>query len=436
MSKEVSVSNQNLQQIFSKNLSIPGFQRIYCWQDKNVERLLDDIWNLEENQVYHLGSIILQKDENKTGPDGTPLLNIIDGQQRLITLSLIYQTLHDSCSPLLSQEIKSSEAKQYIAYNKYLIKNYIEKFKFTPEEERKKITIFNDGLRLTVLILESTELDLAYTFFSNQNKQGVPLSNYDLLKSHHLRFILDEKWAKHLAQKWDQIIKDSALGKSYKISTTLGLYLFRMRNWLYHNNWNNSNKYKIKEEFEASKYIPEIPPFGEKFHFNEAIQGGTHFFAYTDYFIKQCEYFHNTKEYNYLSLLDRESHHWFREVMEAILFAYFLKFGTSYFSEALICITRIISKTRFDNTRAEQSAIIYAAYNKILMGLIDRATSPTFFLADCKAIYKRFPSYNYESYKPIQQRYYNLLMRIHKKIDRSLLTDSFKSELIEDDNHE
>ncbi len=432
MGKEVSVCNQTLGKLFSKNLAIPGYQRIYCWQDKNVERLLDDIWNLEEEQVYHLGSVILQKDETLLGTDKTPLLNIIDGQQRLITLSLIFQILNDDRSPLLSQEMKSSEAKQYIAYNKYLIQNYIEKFKLSKEEAEKKIQIFDKSLKFTVLILESSALDLAYTFFSNQNKQGVPLSNYDLLKSHHLRFIADERWAKHLAQKWDKIIKESDSGKSYKISTTLGLYLFRMRNWLYHNDWNNSNKYKVKEEFEASRYIPEIPPFGEKFDYNEAIQGGTHFFAYTDYFMKQCEYFHKTKEYGYLQILDRETHHWFRDVMEAILFAYFLKFGTLYLSEALICISRIISKTRFEISRAEQSAVIYAEYNKMLMGLIDRATSPTFFLADCKAIYKRFPSYTYEKYRPIQQRYFNLLKKIHSKIDKQLLTDSFKNELVED----
>ena len=432
MGKEVSVCNQTLGKLFSKNLAIPGYQRIYCWQDKNVERLLDDIWNLEEEQVYHLGSVILQKDETLLGTDKTPLLNIIDGQQRLVTLSLIFQILNDDRSPLLSQEMKSSEAKQYIAYNKYLIQNYIEKFKLSKEEAEKKIQIFDKSLKFTVLILESSALDLAYTFFSNQNKQGVPLSNYDLLKSHHLRFIADERWAKHLAQKWDKIIKESDSGKSYKISTTLGLYLFRMRNWLYHNDWNNSNKYKVKEEFEASRYIPEIPPFGEKFDYNEAIQGGTHFFAYTDYFMKQCEYFHKTKEYGYLQILDRETHHWFRDVMEAILFAYFLKFGTLYLSEALICISIIISKTRFEISRAEQSAVIYAEYNKMLMGLIDRATSPTFFLADCKAIYKRFPSYTYEKYRPIQQRYFNLLKKIHSKIDKQLLTDSFKNELVED----
>ena len=68
----------------------------------------------------------------------------------------------------------------------------------------------------------------------------------------------------------------------------------------------------------------------------------------------------------------------------------------------------------------------------MLMGLIDRATSPTFFLADCKAIYKRFPSYTYEKYRPIQQRYFNLLKKIHSKIDKQLLTDSFKNELVED----
>ena len=177
MRKEVSVCNHRLSELFNMNLSIPGYQRIYCWQDKNVERLLDDIWNLEDGQVYHLGSVIFQKDEINVGADGNPLLNIIDGQQRLVTLSLIYQILNDNGSPLLTQEMKSSEAKQFIAYNKYLIQNYIDKYKLSDIEAAKKIEVFNNSLRLTVLVLESSALDLAYTFFSNQNKQGVPLSN-------------------------------------------------------------------------------------------------------------------------------------------------------------------------------------------------------------------------------------------------------------------
>lgn len=432
MEKEVTVCTKTVGQILQEKINIPDYQRIYCWQDKNVFQLLDDIWTLEKSQIYHLGSIILQDDiiNNKN------VLNIIDGQQRLVTLSLIFQALNDDSSPLLSQEIKSSEAIEYIAYNKFLIKTYINRYKLSDEKKIQKVKLLKESLKLTVLTLKSSALDLAYTFFSNQNKQGVPLTNYDLLKSHHLRFIKDELWAKHLAQKWDVIIKESDEAKPYKISTTLGLYIFRLRNWIYWNTWDNSNRFKVKEEFEASKTVPEIPPFGEQFHFNEAIQGGTHFFAYTEHFINLCKKFQETKEYEWLQFLDKESHYWFREIMEALLFAYYLKFGTSYFSEALFCISRIISQTRFDLSRVDRGVVLFSPYNNRLICLIERATSPTFFLAECKSIYKKLPSFNESNAQPIQLRFYKLLMKVYSKIDKKSLTDSFKNEIFEEFNYE
>ena len=56
-------------------------------------------------------------------------------------------------------------------------------------------TLIINQLIFTVLILKESRLDLAYTFFSNENSKGVPLSDYDLLKAHHLRYIFIEKQA-------------------------------------------------------------------------------------------------------------------------------------------------------------------------------------------------------------------------------------------------
>lgn len=428
MQEEVSVESLTLGKLFStKKLTIPEYQRIYSWQEKNVHRLLDDIWNLDGSKTYHLGSIILQIDK-----DNNSLYNIIDGQQRLVTLSLILSALNDDTSPLLNETIESSEAVKFIQYNKFLIHTYISRYNLDDKAKEDKISSFKSSLKFAVLILESSSLDLAYTFFSNQNRQGVPLTNYDLLKSHHLRYITDEHWAKHLAQGWDKIIKDRDEKKSYKIDTTIGLYIFRLRNWLYHKKWDEGNRYNVKEEFEAASTIIEIPPFGEQFNFNESIQGGSHFFAFVNYFIEQCKNFQKTYEFDILKNLTNESHFLFREVMEAILFAYYLKFGTLYFSEALICISRVVSQTRFEKSRVWNVDVYYADYNNQLVGFIDKATSPTFFLAECKKMYSRFPLYNKDNARPIQKRYRQLLKNVHSKIDKANLTESFNDERIEE----
>ena len=73
------------QVLIEKILKIPQYQRIYCWGEKNVIRLLDDLFNIDK--PYCIGSIILQL-------KGSNVYDIIDGQQRLVTLSLLLLQLN------------------------------------------------------------------------------------------------------------------------------------------------------------------------------------------------------------------------------------------------------------------------------------------------------------------------------------------------------
>ncbi len=421
MNPEVNISTSLLRDLFNETsgICIPDYQRTYCWREKNVYKLLDDIWNIKS--IYHLGSLIFQR--NKRNHD---ILEIIDGQQRLITLTLILNELGDECLPLLNTTIESEDAIKYIAYNKYLISNYVARYNLNDEKKKQKIQNIRDNLQFTVLTLEDTSLDLAYTFFSNQNSKGVGLTSYDLLKSHHLRFIPNENenQAIHLSKQWDTILLDKS---SYeRIDITMGLYLFRMRKWLYDKTWDDKNKFKVKEEFEAAITIPEIPPFGEQFIFQEPIQGGTHFFVYTDVFIKKCKDYHNTESFKSLKYIDGESHKWFREVMEALLFSYFLKFGDSYLSEAFVCISKIISDYRYKNKRIKYETLIMLPENSYIMSLIEQSSSPTFFLAAARNYYNKLPLVNPNQLENIRERYYYHLKRTYDDLKQRSL---FKSEL-------
>ena len=65
---------------------VPSYQRGYRWGEDEVTRLLDDVFvNGEKN--YCLQPIVLRKNENR--------FELIDGQQRLTTLYLIYKYLND-----------------------------------------------------------------------------------------------------------------------------------------------------------------------------------------------------------------------------------------------------------------------------------------------------------------------------------------------------
>jgi hypothetical protein len=353
-------------------LKIPEYQRIYCWEEKHVLRLLADI-NIRNNRDYHLGTIILHK--HASGYD------IVDGQQRLVTLSLLLLALDkEQDFDLLNEAFSNKEAQDYIAYNKWLIENYLKK----PHHINPN-TLY-DHLSFSVLILNSDNLDLAYTFFTAENGKGKSLTDYDLLKSHHLRYVYIAAQAEHLAARWDDMIRNSHDDeKNQPLARCLGLYLFRLRKWMRKRNWNEDEKRKIKNHFEAAPIIPDIPAFGEQFRYYETIQGGAHFFAFAEYFVHRFELFSQLELYKQLqNRLSGEKHWWYRDVIGALVFAYYLKFGQQYILQAFHYITDWVSNHRYSTARVYLSSLLEYVSNSEIVMMIDQSTSPTFFLAEIK----------------------------------------------------
>src|SRR5262245_57658742 len=83
--------------IFDKSFRffIPRYQRPYAWTTEQTEELLDDLWaassadgvGIEDKDPYFLGSIVLIKKEHH------PRAEVIDGQQRLTTLTILLSVL-------------------------------------------------------------------------------------------------------------------------------------------------------------------------------------------------------------------------------------------------------------------------------------------------------------------------------------------------------
>ncbi len=107
---------------------IPLYQRPYSWDKDNVEQLLDDIGKGVENmltnekdEIRFLGTIISVIETNKSSiepqdPTGLPgtIENIIDGQQRLSTISMLSVLLYYSINALQQQLLKKEEVKHDI----------------------------------------------------------------------------------------------------------------------------------------------------------------------------------------------------------------------------------------------------------------------------------------------------------------------------------
>ena len=82
-------------------LTIPEYQRPYSWTAKNVQQLFDDIiGQASKHGAYRLGTIVLHEDKKKN--------NIIDGQQRTVTLLL---TIHALCEKEGIEENLKNELK-------------------------------------------------------------------------------------------------------------------------------------------------------------------------------------------------------------------------------------------------------------------------------------------------------------------------------------
>lgn len=101
----IESSNLSIADLFRDFYSVPDFQREYVWKHYNVDKLIDDIYYelydseqpLEDSE-YFLGSIVVFRDR-----DGT--FQLIDGQQRMTTIYLIFCVLRDNIRKL-GQESK------------------------------------------------------------------------------------------------------------------------------------------------------------------------------------------------------------------------------------------------------------------------------------------------------------------------------------------
>ena len=82
----------NVDQGAREHFHVPKYQREYTWKKWQWEQLLNDI---EENDPgYFMGSIICVNDMQKITTGDELIFEVVDGQQRLTTLSLLLAAIH------------------------------------------------------------------------------------------------------------------------------------------------------------------------------------------------------------------------------------------------------------------------------------------------------------------------------------------------------
>jgi len=92
----MDAGKRTINEIFngSRILEIPFFQRAYVWGETQWERLLEDVESVSRTRTpYFLGSVILKQQLTDTSGTVGDIRTVIDGQQRLTTLSILLKVL-------------------------------------------------------------------------------------------------------------------------------------------------------------------------------------------------------------------------------------------------------------------------------------------------------------------------------------------------------
>ncbi len=127
--------------------AIPVYQRNYDWDLVQCKQLLFDIIETGKNEkvnAHFIGSIVYVHDDVYTA-SGLTELTIIDGQQRLTTITLIFIALYR-----LAQKLENPTLASRI-YKTYLINE------FAPEAEKLKLKPTDNNKEALRYILNSSD---------------------------------------------------------------------------------------------------------------------------------------------------------------------------------------------------------------------------------------------------------------------------------------
>lgn len=236
------------QLLSSKNeqFFIPAYQRRYAWGNKQLFELFEDINLLDKNDSHFLGTILLLTESHRANIN---TLEVVDGQQRIISLSLLMEAIKDRFVELDKKEI-ANEIEAYLYcqgidrnkqnkivlgdldepdYSKVLeLKNEID---INTESEiknkrllnayiefKKWISVFDyDQLNeywfklinnTIVVRLDTEKAKDAYKLFETINNRGLKLSPTDIIKNFLLGHAsaVDEKTLKKIRGYWKSVI--------------------------------------------------------------------------------------------------------------------------------------------------------------------------------------------------------------------------------------
>ncbi len=217
---KISFQSDGIGHFLSDNfLKVPLYQRSFAWEIENIKELFDDIANSYPDE-YFIGTIVVT--------DKGDYLEIVDGQQRLVTISLFFIAVRDFLKEIkekekaiaiegefiLKQSYRDEDKKQRLTLNdvdnEFYVRNLVmsedvapsrasherlkKAYKFLREYVSNKHKSENIGGlldlvdfikdKLVIIIVTVSDDVNAFTVFETLNDRGLILSQTDLIKNY------------------------------------------------------------------------------------------------------------------------------------------------------------------------------------------------------------------------------------------------------------
>lgn len=206
------------------NFFVPSYQRGFRWSETEVVRLLDDIYNTKGERSYCLQPIVVKKDGDK--------YELIDGQQRLTTIYLIYRYMNVTSGGFIDEPrftisyatregneeflkaIDLSQKEDDINY--WFMSTAYESIKNWFEKSDKKSTITNINKyfdeNTKIIWYEVGQSEDGNALFTRLNIGKIPLTSAELVKAMFLsrdtEENIDRRKQEEISLQWDNIEKE------------------------------------------------------------------------------------------------------------------------------------------------------------------------------------------------------------------------------------
>lgn len=247
----ISASESTIENVLQKSdrYTVPEYQRLYSWDEKQWEDFWRDLNAIQEDETHFLGSIVVIKHSGSY--DELDKLDLVDGQQRLTTISLLLCALRDYYSEETSREDLAEKIDDNYLWahdvvntpfqNLTLSKTDNDHYRAILDEERSQAknsrlleayNFFSDKIHnldesnvdtvmkrllgaMTLVVIDTDNPESAFRLFETLNNRGMELSAVDLMKNSLLQEAMerypdgyaDENY-QHIREQWEIILKE------------------------------------------------------------------------------------------------------------------------------------------------------------------------------------------------------------------------------------